>query len=408
MNEMNNRDIIAKGSKVLMHTYARLPLAIVRGEGCRVWDGDGKEYLDFVAGIAVNSVGHCHPKVVAALQKQAATLIHASNLYWLPGQGEVGAKLAEITGLERVFFCNSGAEANEGALKLARKYAKLKGHRERFAVVTMERSFHGRTLATLTATGQAKVQKGFEPLPNGFRYVPYNDFDAVRVAAADDVCAVLLEPVQGEGGVIVADAAYMQTLAAFCRERDILLILDEVQTGVGRTGTFFAYEHFGIRPDILTMAKALGGGGPVGAFMAREEVAAAFAPGDHGTTFGGNPLMMAAARAVLAVMEEEKLADNAAAVGAYLTEKLETLRRRFPVLGQVRGLGLLLGVVCGAEVAPIQKACLEKGLLLGAAGPKVLRLMPPLTIGKKEADEALAILAAALKDLEDNKNEVNE
>lgn len=390
---MNNQNYIAAGQQVLMNTYARQPLAIVKGQGCQVWDGDGKQYLDFVAGIAVNSVGHCHPKVVAAIQKQAETLLHCSNLYWIPGQAQVGEILVKATGLDRIFFCNSGAEANEGALKLARKYAKEKGHPERFAVITMEKSFHGRTLATLTATGQVKVQKGYEPLPNGFCYVPYNTMEAIAAAVNETTCAVLLEPVQGEGGVIVPDTAYMQELAAFCKEKDILLILDEVQTGIGRTGKLFAYEHFGICPDILTMAKALGGGAPTGAFMAREEVASVFVPGDHGSTFGGNPLLMAAAKATLETILTEDLSGRAAQTGQYLMAGLKKLQERFPFIKEVRGLGLLIGIECTGAVAPVITACREAGLLIAGAGPNVLRMVPPLIIGETEVDAALAILS---------------
>ncbi|MDD4572154.1 MAG: aspartate aminotransferase family protein, partial [Clostridia bacterium] len=282
---MSNASIMADGQKYVMNTYGRLPIAMVKGKGCHVWDADGKEYLDFVAGVAVNALGHCHPKVVEAIAVQAETLIHCSNLYWIEPQVKLAKLLVENSVYDKVFFANSGAEANEGAIKLARKYAKNSAHPERYEIITMLKSFHGRTLATLTATGQEKVQKGYDPLPPGFKYVPFNDIEALKAAITPYTCAVMLEPVQGEGGVIAADDTYLKQVRALCDEKDMLVIFDEVQVGMGRTGKLFAYQHSGVEADIVTLAKALGGGTPIGAFMAKDAVADSFHPGDHASTF---------------------------------------------------------------------------------------------------------------------------
>ncbi len=397
---MSNQSVMEMGQQYIMHTYGRLSFALVRGEGARVWDADGKEYLDFVGGLAVNSLGHCHPAVAEAVATQARTLIHCSNLYWIEPQARLAKVLVENSDLAKVFFCNSGAEANEGAIKLARKYAKKHLGQDAFEIITMHKSFHGRTLATLTATGQAKFHQGFDPLPQGFRYVPYNDLAALEQAIGPHTCAVMLEPVQGEGGVYPADPAYMKSVRKLCDERGLLLIMDEVQTGLGRTGKLFGYQHFGITPDVMTLAKALGGGVPIGALLAKESVAAAFQPGDHASTFGGNPLACAAGLAAMGVILEEGLAENAARVGAYFKERLQELQSRFTCIKEVRGMGLILGVELNMEGGPVVAACQQHGLLINCAAGCVLRFLPPLTIGKAEVDAAMAIVSGVLAEME--------
>ncbi|MEL7563358.1 MAG: acetylornithine transaminase [Dehalobacterium sp.] len=393
---MNNQEITAKGQKYVMNTYGRLPLAIVKGQGAYVWDADGKEYLDFVSGIAVNNVGHCHPKVVEAVAKQAETLFHCSNLYWIEPQVKLAKILVENSSFDKVFFCNSGAEANEGAIKLARKYAKKHWGEDKYEIITMKKSFHGRTLATLTATGQEKFHKGLEPLPEGFKYAPFNDLEALKQAVGPHTCAVMLEPVQGEGGVLPGEEAFIKGVRELCDEKRLLFIVDEVQCGLGRTGKLFGYQHYGIEPDIMTLAKALGGGAPIGALLAKEQVAEAFQPGDHAATFGGNPLVTAAGVAALTVLLDEDLAQNADAVGEYLRCKLEGLKSKFKFIKEIRGKGLLIGMECEMEVAGIVGACLKEGLLLLSAGPNVLRFLPPLNITFGQVDQAVGILEQAL------------
>ncbi len=392
---MSNASIMADGQKYVMNTYGRLPIAMVKGKGCHVWDADGKEYLDFVAGVAVNALGHCHPKVVEAIAVQAETLIHCSNLYWIEPQVKLAKLLVENSVYDKVFFANSGAEANEGAIKLARKYAKNSAHPERYEIITMLKSFHGRTLATLTATGQEKVQKGYDPLPLGFKYVPFNDIEALKAAITPYTCAVMLEPVQGEGGVIAADDTYLKQVRALCDEKDMLVIFDEVQVGMGRTGKLFAYQHSGVEADIVTLAKALGGGTPIGAFMAKDAVADSFHPGDHASTFGGNPLVTAAGYASLQVILEEDLPAHAMAMGKYMTEKFNELKQEYSFIKECRGKGLLLGLQLDIEGAPIVKECLDNGLLINCTAGTVLRFVPPLNITKEDIDAALVILKAA-------------
>jgi len=393
---MNNNDIIEEGKKYVMNTYGRFPFALVRGEGAYVWDADGRKYLDFVSGIAVNSAGHCHPKIVDAICTQAQTLMHCSNLYWIEPQVKLAKILGENSVFDKVFFCNSGAEANEGAIKLARKYAKLHYGTEKYEIITMKQSFHGRTLATVTATGQEKYQKGYEPLPAGFKYVPFNDFGALKEAIGPHTCAIMLEPVQGEGGIVVGKEDYIKEVREFCDQNNLLLIFDEVQCGLGRTGKLFAYQHYDVEPDIMTLAKALGGGAPIGALLAKEEVAAAFKPGDHASTFGGNPLVTAAGIASLTTILEEGLVENAAAMGDYLIKKLEELKTKFNSIQEIRGRGLIVGMEFDQEVAPVVAGCQEKGLLLLGAGPKVLRFVPPLNITVAHIDEAMSVLGQVL------------
>ncbi|MDX8406760.1 MAG: acetylornithine transaminase [Mariprofundaceae bacterium] len=374
----------------LMNTYARYPLTLVRGEGSRVWDDAGRVYLDFISGIAVNSLGHAHPVLAGAIAEQARTMLHCSNLFHIPKQQQLAARLAALSGLERVFFSNSGAEANEGAIKLARKYFHDQGSKRR-GIISATQSFHGRLLSTLTATGQDKVKAGFDPLPPGFSHVPLNDIEALAAAVGDDTAAVLLEPLQGEGGVNLATSDYLQAVRKLCDEHGILLILDEIQTGMGRTGKMFAYEHACIQPDILTLAKGLGGGMPIGALLATEQVAESFGPGTHGSTFGGNPLSCTAALTVIEVMEKEDLLRNVADRSAQLSRGLNSLCDVFDWINDVRGQGLLIGLGCSIEVAPIVAACRDAGLLVLPAGPRVLRILPPLNVSAAEIAEALAI-----------------
>ena len=380
-----------------MNTYARFPLTLVRGQGSRVEDDQGQTYLDFIAGIAVNTLGHAHPRMQQALADQAATMLHCSNLFHIPVQQQLAEQLVSLSGLDSVFFCNSGAEANEAAIKVARKYFYDRDS-DRRAVISATASFHGRLLSTLTATGQDKVKTGFDPLPAGFSHVPFNDIVALRQAVNEQTAAILLEPLQGEGGVHVADAHYLQAVRALCDEHGLLLILDEVQTGIGRCGTMFAFEQAGIRPDILTLAKGLGGGVAIGAMLASDVVAAAFGPGTHGSTFGGNPLACSAALTVLQVMESEQLLDNVLQRGAQMEQGLRELAARFPVIREVRGRGLLLGAELSTEAAPLLAAARERGLLILMAGPQVLRFLPPLNVSAMEVDEALSILEAVLLD----------
>ena len=379
----------------VMQTYGRLPVAFVRGEGTRLWDSEGNEYLDFLTGLAVTSLGHAHPEVAAALADQARTLLHVSNLYYNDVQPKVAARLnALLGGGGRVFFANSGAEANECAIKLARRHGQRNGGPERFHVISAYGSFHGRTLTTLAATGQPQKQETFQPLPEGFRQVAFDDLDALAAVMDDRVAAVLLEPVQGEGGVNPASTEYLHGVRELCDEREALLIIDEVQTGLGRTGRWFGFEHSGVRPDVVTMAKALGNGVPIGACWARADVAAAFAPGDHATTFGGQPLAARAALAVLEVMEREGVPERAARAGTRLVESLA----KVDGVAEVRGAGLLIA----AELTPpidakaIAQRCLDRGLVVNAVTPTALRFAPPLLVSDAEIDDAVARVADAL------------
>ena len=393
---MPTEELREDADRYLMQTYTRQPISIVRGRGSRVFDLEGREYVDFVPGVAVNVLGHGHPDLIAAIQKQSQHLLHASNLYYTEPQVKLAEALVEHSFAKKVFFCNSGAEANEAAIKLARRYAHGKYGAARFEIITMLQSFHGRTMATLTATGQEKVQQGFEPLLPGFTYVPFNDFNAVEQAITPATAAIMLELVQGEGGVQVADQAYVKSLRALCRDRDILLILDEVQTGMGRTGTLFAYEHYGIQPDIMTLAKGLGGGLPIGACLATDEVAAAFTPGTHASTFGGNPLACSAALAVMRVLLEGRVLAQSRTVGQYLAKNLLELKDRHPNVKDARGLGLLQGLELTIDGKPVVTDCLHRGLLINCTMDRVLRFVPPLIITQREIDRLVDVLADVL------------
>jgi acetylornithine/N-succinyldiaminopimelate aminotransferase len=373
----------------------RPPMVIERGEGCRVWDVEGNEYLDMIAGIAVVSLGHCSPVVQGALAEQAAKLIHISNLYYSIPQLELAELLTSHSPFDRVFFCNSGAEANEAAIKLARKWGK-RNRNGAFGIVTAEHGFHGRTLATVTATGKEAYMKPFTPLPDGFPHVPFNDMDALERAVDDSTCAVMLEPIQGESGVHVATETYLRDVRDFCRDKNLLFMLDEVQTGVGRLGTLFGFERWGIEPDLATLAKGLGGGVPIGAVLATEE-AAVMEPGDHGSTFGGNPLMCAVANAVVSYMLENDVLGNVQRVGGHLKSRLQGLVGAQPLVESVRGDGLLLAIELTAERAPdVSRIGLDEGILLNATGPTTIRLAPPLIITEAEADEAVDKLVRCL------------
>lgn len=393
---MNKQDVFAIDKAHYMPVFARYPMVISHGEGAYVTDTDGNRYLDFFAGIAVNALGHAHPKLVKAIADQAAKVIHCSNLYYTEVQAQLIEKLTKLSGLDKVFLANSGAEANEGALKLARKYAKTIAD-DKYEIITANHCFHGRTLMTLTATAQPKYQAGYEPLPQGFTYIDYNDIAALEKAISDKTCAVVLEPIQGEGGVNVPDDDYLPKVRALCDKYGALLIFDEVQTGVGRTGKMFGYEHFGVKPDIVTLAKGLAGGVPVGAFIASDKVANVFHPGDHGSTFGGNPLACAAANAVIDTIREDNLLANVSEVGAYLMDKLTALGAKYPeIIRSVRGKGFIVGVELTREGRAVVEACLAEKLIINCTAGNVLRLVPPLTIGKQQVDEMIAILDAVL------------
>jgi acetylornithine/N-succinyldiaminopimelate aminotransferase len=391
---MPTEELKDDAAKYLMQTYSRQPISIVRGRGSKVYDLEGREYLDFVAGIAVNILGYGHPDLVQAIQRQAAQLIHTSNLYYTEPQVKLARLLVDHSFADRAFFCNSGAEANEAAIKLARRYGHERYGAARFEIITMKNSFHGRTLAMVTATGQEKVQKGFEPLMPGFAYAPFNDFTAIESLVTERTAAIMLEPIQAEGGVHVADREYLRNLRQLCTQKDILLIFDEIQTGMGRTGTLFAYEQLGIQPDIMTLAKGLAGGVPIGACLAKDAVAAAFTPGSHASTFGGNPLACAAALAVCHVLLEGPVLENAKRMGEYLAKGLADCKGRFRVAQEVRGLGLLQGMELTIDARTVVADALARGVLLNAANEHVLRMVPPLIITQPEIDRLMDLLAA--------------
>ncbi|TGE33052.1 aspartate aminotransferase family protein [Desulfosporosinus sp. Sb-LF] len=389
---LSTEAIVERGKNVVMNTYGRLPMTIVKGEGAWVWDPEGKRYLDFVTGLAVNSLGHSHPAIVHAVQEQAKELLHTSNIYWIANQVALAERLVRHSFADKVFFCNSGAEANESAFKLARKYARKKFGAHKYEVVTLENSFHGRTLATLTLTGQTKYQEGYDPLPVGFSYTALNDIEGLRSKIGETTAAIFIEPIQGEGGVIPASIEFLQEARALCDQYGALLIFDEVQCGVGRTGKLFAYEWSGVTPDIMTLAKALGGGVPIGAMLATDEVARAFQPGDHASTFGGNPLATATGCTVLDVMLADGFLEGVQERSAYFQKGLEQLAQKYQTGGPVRGKGFILGWPVSKLGPEIVEACLKDGLLINCVGGKILRFLPPLIVEKPEMDKALGIL----------------
>ncbi len=389
---MESQTLMMLSEKCVANTYARYPVLLVRGKGTRVWDFEGEEYLDFVSGLAVCNLGHCHPKVVKAIQDQAEKLIHVSNFYYIEPQIRLASLLCKHSFADKVFFCNSGAEANEGALKLARKFAKEKFGKDRYEIITMERSFHGRTLATLTATGQEKFHKGYEPLMPGFKYVPFNDIGAVKKAIDPKTCGVMVEPIQGEGGVHCPSEGYLKALREVCDERGLLLIFDEVQVGMGRTGRLFAYEHEGVEPDMLTLAKSLAGGVPIGALLIKRGIADGFKPGDHASTFGGNPLAGAAGVAALTTIFEEGMLENCQKMGDYFISELDEIKKKFPFVQEVRGKGLILGMELKVDGSSMVKEMLKKRILINCTMGNVLRFLPPLIVTKEEVDRVVKAL----------------
>ncbi|MDD5495611.1 MAG: aspartate aminotransferase family protein [Candidatus Omnitrophica bacterium] len=381
--------VVQMYDKYIMETYTRVPLCLEKAKGARVWDIDGKEYLDFFPGWAVSGIGHCHPRVVKAISEQAKKLLHVSNNYYSRLQADLAEAIIKNSFKGKVFFSNSGAEANEAAVKVARKYGHDKG---RYEIITMTKSFHGRTLAMITATGQDKVKKGFEPLPEGFKHVPFNDIGAVESAITDKTIGIMLEPIQCEGGINIASREYMQGLRKICDEKDMVLILDEVQTGMGRSGKMFAYQNYDIEPDVMTLAKSLGGGLPIGACAARGKFADVLTPGTHASTFGGSPIVSAAALAVFDAIKKEKLLQNTRKMGAYLKDELEGLKAKHAFVKEIRAVALVIGVELSIKGEDIYKECLKAGLLINCTQGNILRIMPPLTVTKRQIDEASSIL----------------
>lgn len=393
---MTDEQIFAKDERDYLPVFARYKIVLDHGDGVYVYDTQGKKYIDFLGGIAVNVLGHNHPELVKAVAEQAGRMIHCSNLYYTQTQADAAEKLVKLSGLGKVFFANSGAEANEGAIKVARKYAHSI-HPDKSQIITALHSFHGRTIATLTATGQPKYQEGFGPLPAGFDYVPYNDIQALEDMMSGSTAAVMLEPIQGEGGVHVPDTEYLQKVRELCDKYNAVLIFDEIQSGIGRSGKFFAYEAFGVKPDVVTLAKGLAGGVPIGAFITTDKVAAALHAGDHGSTFGGNPLACAAANVVLDTVGNELFLASVAKKGQYMKSRLQELQAKFPSLvKEVRGMGLILGMEISKPGRDIVNACLERGAIINCTAGNVLRFVPPLIVTQEHIDEVCDILAEVL------------
>lgn len=388
------KKLIQRGEKSIMHTYARAPICLTRGEGTRLWDMDGKEYLDFVAGIAVCNLGHAHPKVTEAICDQAKNLMHTSNLYWHEPMIRLSERLCQASGLDRVFYCNSGAEANEGAIKLARKWGGDRRH-----IISLKKSFHGRTMGALTATGQSHYQDAFLPLLKGFSYVEANNYEALRSQVREDTCAILIEVIQGEGGVLALEKEYLLKLQSLCEEKNILLMIDEVQTGFGRTGTAFAYQAFDLKPDVVSLAKGIANGLPMGAVLAKEDVAEAFQVGDHASTFGGNPIAARAAEIVCEHIFQEEFLTEVLEKGDYFRKGLEQLKKEVPEqCKEIRGRGLMVGLLCQDPVESYVVKMRHNGILVGSAGQYVLRFVPPLTVSKEEIDQCLKVLEKVVKE----------
>ncbi len=388
--------IMHTADRVITATYKRFPVVMERGQACTLWDTRGRRYTDFVSGIAVCNLGHAHPRIAEVVARQAGQLVHVSNLYYTIPQTELARMLVEHSFADRVFFGNSGAEANEAAIKLARKYFKDAGQPERFGIVCMEKSFHGRTMATLSATGQDKIKQGFDPVLEGFSFVPFNDIDALKSAIDDHTCAVMLEPIQGEGGIRCPDPGFLQRVRQLCDQRGLLMILDEIQTGMGRTGTRFAHEQYDVTPDIMTLAKALANGLPIGAMLATERVAAAFGIGAHASTFGGTPLVTAAALETLKIMDEERIVDRARDTGTYFKDALKQLKLRHRCIAEVRGRGLLLGIQLNRPADRLVPVLMDKGFLVNCVQGDTLRFVPPLIIQKDEIDALIHCLDEVL------------
>ena len=393
-----NQEWMDKAKAHLLQNYKQQPIVLERGLGSRVWDAEGREYLDLLGGIATCGLGHCHPEVVVAVKAQLEKLWHVSNVFYSEPQIELAGRLTAASGLERAFFCNSGAEANEALIKLARKVQKDRGNADRYDIITFDNSFHGRTLATVTATGQTKYQKGFEPLPAGFTHVPYGDLEAVRKAVGPHTAAILVEPIQGEGGVRQAPPGFLKALRALCDEKGLLLLVDEIQTGMGRTGKPFAYQHEGILPDGISLAKSLGNGLPIGAMLCTEEAGKSLVPGTHGSTFGGNLIAAVAANVVVRKVTEPQMLRDVAQKGEYFLSRLRELQGRLPtVIKEARGLGLLVGVELFQDAAPFITKCRELGMLVNAAGEKTIRFAPAYTVANDDLDHGVRILERALK-----------
>ena len=392
---MTTAEIKAMATEYIINTYGDRNLAFVRGAGAYVWDADGKKYLDFLGGLAVNGLGHCHPNVVAAIREQAGQLIHVSNLYYIEPQAKLAKLLVDNSDMDQCFFCNSGAEANEAGIKLARKYTKDQGREDAYEIITMDNSFHGRTMATITATAQPKYHKGFEPMLPGFKYVPYDDLSETEAAITEKTCGILVEPIQSEGGVNIPSSGYLQGLRTLCDEHNLVLIFDEVQTAMGRLGPLFGYQSYGVIPDIITMAKSLGGGVPIGAMLAKKNLAESFVPGTHAATFGGNPLVTAAAVATISTILDENIGENAVKMGDYLESQLMALKGQYPIK-EVRGRGLLRGLVMTVDSKPLAAKCADNGLITICTNDYVLRFLPPLNITTEHVDEAVAILKKSM------------
>ncbi|UCG05409.1 MAG: aspartate aminotransferase family protein [Desulfobacterales bacterium] len=390
-------ELMEKADQVIAKTYKRFPLVFSKGSGCLLYDTIGRSYTDFVAGIAVCNLGHAHPRICQALTRQANDLWHVSNLYYTVPQIELANWLVEHSFADRIFFGNSGAEANEAAIKLARRYFKERNEAHRFRIITMEKSFHGRTMATLSATGQDKIKKGFDPVLEGFDFIPFDDVGALQKQIGPSTCAVMIEPIQGEGGVRCPDSGYLKSVRKICDDSGILLILDEIQTGMGRTGKLFAYEHFGIEPDIMTLAKALANGLPIGAMLAKEDIAAAFGPGSHASTFGGTPIVTSAALEVCKLLVDDQIIDQCRNIGTYFKEKLLELKDRHNIVADVRGMGLLLGMELTIDGAAIVGECMQKGFLINCIQENILRFVPPLIIKKDDIDALINCLDTAFK-----------
>ena len=395
MDKFDKEEIIKNYNEFVVPSYKKQNVIFVKGKGSYIWDIDGKKYIDFFPGWAVSGLGHCHDKVVENIKKQVEILIHLSNNYYHPWQAILAKKISEISFGGKVFFCNSGAEANEAAIKLSRLYGKKK----RYKIISMENSFHGRTLATVTMTGQRKYNEMFEPLPVGFLYAKFNDFSDLLKKIDDEVVAIIIELIQGEGGINVIDIEYLKKVKELCLQKDILLIFDEVQTGFGRTGEFFAYQIFGIEPDIMTIAKTMGGGFPVGAMVAKKEIADLMGPGTHASTFGGSPLACVSCLAVIETIEKENLLENVKNMGKYLREKLEELKYEFEIIRKIKGMGLMLAIEIEKNGSKLVDICLENGLLINCTHENVIRIMPPINIRKEEIDEGIEILRNSLKKL---------
>jgi len=396
---MNTQELINEEKKYIMQTYNRFPVVFTKGKGVKLISLDGKEYLDFVSGIGVNILGHSFPKVVFAIRNQIRKLSHTSNLYYTIPQIKLAKTLCKLTGLDKCFFCNSGAEAIEGAIKLARKYAKENISKDKYEIITAYGSFHGRTFGALTATGQEKFHKGFEPLLDGFKYVKFNDIEGIKRTISNNTCAIMLEPIQGEGGVNTPSNDYFKEIRKICDENNLLLILDEIQTGLGRTGKMFAFEHYGIKPDILTLAKGIGGGLPLGAIITTDKIASAFTSGTHGSTFGGGPVVCSAALAVLNTLHKKKILDNVNETGSYFMKGLLKLKEKYDFIKDVRGLGLMIGIELKFSGKDIAKKLFENGILINCTNENVLRFLPPLIITKKHVDRVVNTLDKVLNEI---------